>query len=173
MPHGAVVDSALILLRISLGTVFLAHGCNHIVGGGKISGTAQWFEGLGMRPGILHAWTASVTEVGSGLLLVLGFLTPLACAGVIGTMTVALVTAHLRNGFFIFRPGQGYEYTLTLIVMALALAGMGSGRWSLDHAFGWFGTSSWSGPVIAAIAGLGGSAVLLSMFWRPVKNENP
>jgi putative oxidoreductase len=42
-----------------------------------------------MRPGVLHAWTASLTELGAGALLTLGLGTPLACAGVIGTMAVA------------------------------------------------------------------------------------
>src|SRR3954466_811696 len=93
-------DLALLVLRIGLGTVFVAHGYNHIFGGGKIAGTAGWFESLGMRPGILHAWMASLVELGSGVLLFAGFLTPLACAGIVGTMLVALVTNHLKNGFF-------------------------------------------------------------------------
>ena len=42
-------------------------------------------------------------------MLILGFLQPLAAAGVIGVMLVALITNHLKNGFFIFRPGEGYE----------------------------------------------------------------
>jgi hypothetical protein len=40
------VDTALLITRIVLGAVFLAHGINHIIGGGKIAGTARWFEGL-------------------------------------------------------------------------------------------------------------------------------
>ena len=72
-----------------------------------------------MKPGPLHAWLASITEVGAGAMLVLGLLTPLACAGVLGVMLVALITNHWKNGFFIFRPGEGYEYVLTLIVVSL------------------------------------------------------
>ena len=68
------VNTALLITRIVLGAVFLAHGINHIIGGGKIAGTGRWFEGLGMRPGIVHAWFASITEVGAGALLVLGLL---------------------------------------------------------------------------------------------------
>jgi uncharacterized membrane protein YphA (DoxX/SURF4 family) len=98
---------ALLVFRIALGVVFLAHGWNHVFGGGKIAGTGRWFESLGMRPGWLHAWTASLTELGAGALLVAGLAMPLACAGVIGTMTVAWITNHRRNGFFIFRPGEG------------------------------------------------------------------
>ena len=61
-------------------------------------------------------------------MLIVGFLTPLAAAGVVGVMTVALITNHLKNGFFIFRPGEGYEYVLNLAVAALALGALGPGR---------------------------------------------
>ena len=39
---------ALLGFRIALGAVFLAHGWNHVFGGGKIAGTGRWFERLGM-----------------------------------------------------------------------------------------------------------------------------
>ena len=70
------------MLRIVVGIVFIAHGYNHIFGGGKIEGTGRWFDSLGMKPGSLHAWIASLTELGAGALLILGLLTPLAGAGV-------------------------------------------------------------------------------------------
>jgi putative oxidoreductase len=151
-----------------LGAVFLAHGINHIFGGGKIAGTSRWFEGLGMRPGRLHAWTASLTEIGAGGLLVLGLLTPVAAAGVIGVMLVAWVTNHLRNGFFIFRPGEGYEYVMTLTVVGLAVAVLGPGGWSLDHAAGIDSQlSGWNGLAIGGGAGAAGALGLLAGFWRP------
>src|SRR6267378_405122 len=134
MPDAAAVNLSLLLLRVVLGIVFLAHGINHVFRGGRIPGTARWFESLGMKPGILHAWLASLTEIGSGALLVVGFLTPLAGAGVVGVMVVAWVTNHLKNGFFIFRPGEGYEYVMTLTLCGIALAGTGAGRISIDHA---------------------------------------
>jgi putative oxidoreductase len=167
MSDATAVDLSLFVLRLSLGVVFLAHGWNHVFGGGKIAGTARWFEGLGMKPGHLHAWTASVTEMSCGVLLLLGFLTPLSCAAAIGTMTVALITAHLRNGFFIFRPGEGFEYVLTLILVSLALAGTGAGGWSIDDAIGWFDLPGWRGLTIAVTIGFGGAAMLLAIFWRP------
>src|SRR2546425_4510822 len=104
MPDATAVNLSLLVLRVVLGVVFLAHGLNHVFGGGRIPGTARWFESLGMRPGVLHAWLASLTEIGAGALLVVGFLTPLAAAGTVGVMLVAWITNHLRNGFFIFRP---------------------------------------------------------------------
>ncbi len=73
MPHvilgdlsASSVNMALLILRVVIGAVFLAHGINHIYGGGKIEGTGRWFDSLGMRPGILHAWTASLTKLAQG-----------------------------------------------------------------------------------------------------------
>lgn len=164
---GSSIAFALLVVRIALGIVFLAHGWNHIFGGGRIAGTARWFESLGMRPGRLHAWSASLTELGAGGLLLLGLATPFACAGVIGTMSVAWFTNHRKNGFFIFRPGEGYEYVLTLTLVAFGLSGLGSGPWSLDHALRWFEPPGWWGLGIAAVAGVGGAAALLAACWRP------
>lgn len=157
----------LLLLRVGVGVVMLAHGYNHIFGGGKIAGTGRWFESLGMRPGLLHAWTASATEVGAGVLLILGLLTPFAGAAVVGVMVVAWVTNHRTNGFFIFRPGEGYEYVMTLTACGLLLVGTGGGHWSLDNVLDIFAPPGWLASGLAAAAGLGGAAVLLGVFWRP------
>ena len=164
------IDLGLLLFRLALGTVMLAHGWNHVFGGGKITGTARWFESLGMRPGWLHAWTASLTELGAGVLLVLGLLTPLAGAAVVGVLTVAWVTNHRKNGFFIFRPGEGYEYVMTLVACGLLLCATGGGRLSLDHALGVLDPPGWPAAVLCAAAGLGGAAGLLTVFWRPARD---
>lgn len=164
-------DLAMLVLRLNVGVVFLAHGINHVFAGGRIAATARWFESLGMRPGVLHAWTASLTEIGSGVLLVLGLVTPLAAAGVLGTMVVAWITNHARNGFFIFRPGEGYEYVMTLTFCGLALGGLGAGAWSVDHALGWFQPGGWAGLTVAGAGGAGGAALLLAACWRPVRQS--
>jgi putative oxidoreductase len=162
------INLALLVFRMAVGAVMLAHGLNHIYGGGKIAGTARWFESLGMRPGIVHAWLASLTEVAGGIALILGLLTPLGGAAVIGVMLVAWVTNHRGNGFFIFRPGEGWEYVMTLTFCGLALAVLGPGEWSLDEAIGWrddlIGTT---GLLIAVLAGGGGAGLLLATAWRP------
>jgi len=165
---GGSVDLALAVLRVTLGAVFVAHGVNHIAGGGKIAGTARWFEGLGMRPGLFHAWMASLTEIGAGALLLVGLITPVAAAGVVGVMLVAWVTNHARNGFFIFRPGEGYEYVMTLTVVGLVVATLGPGSWSLDHVAGIEAElAGWHGLAIGGGAGVAGAAALLAGFWRP------
>ena len=168
MSDSDALNLGLLVFRIAVAIVFLAHGIRHIFGGGKIAGTAGWFESLGMRPGIVHAWFASITEIAAGVLLILGLLTPLAAAGVTGTMAVAWITNHLKNGFFIFRPGEGYEYVLVLIAAAACIGAIGGGQVSLDNAFGI--ADDLDGPIGAAIAVLGGgagAALTLALFWRP------
>jgi putative oxidoreductase len=178
LPLGSLTQSsadlALLILRLTLGGVFLAHGINHVFGGGKIAGTGRWFESLGMKPGFLHAWTASLTEIGAGALLVLGLLTPFGGAGVVGVMLVALITNHMKNGFFIFRPGEGWEYVATLTLMGFVVAILGPGNWSIDgHVGALQNLWGWPGFFIALGAGGGGAALLLLTFWRPGKPDQP
>lgn len=165
-------DVGLLLIRLVIGGTLIMHGWNHWLGGGKIPGTARWFDGLGLRPGIVHAWASVVTELGAGALLLLGLLTPLACAGAIGPMAVAGIAAHRRNGFFVFR--DGFEYVLMIAVVSTALAAMGPGKASLDHAAG-INFAGTAGVLTALIAGLGGAALLLATSWRPatVKKAEP
>ena len=165
-------DIAALVLRIAVGGTIMAHGWNHAFGGGKLPGTARWFESIGIRPGRVHALMATVTELGAGALLILGFLTPLAAGGVVGTMLVALVANHLRNGFFIFRPGEGYEYVLMISLVCVALGALGGGRASLDHAIG-LHVPGWAGLLIAAGAGSAGAALVLVTSWRPEKTSAP
>jgi putative oxidoreductase len=160
------INIALLLLRVTVGVTILLHGYNHVWGGGKIEGTARWFQSLGMKPGLFHAWLASVTELVCGFLLVVGFLTPLAAAGVVGVMVVAFVTNHRPNGFFIFRPGEGYEYVLNLAVAATALAGLGAGRWSVDAQLE-VDLAGLKGLLIVLVFGIGGAAALLAVAWAP------
>jgi putative oxidoreductase len=168
MTDATAIDLALLVFRVAIGAVMLAHGINHVWGGGKISGTTKWFESMGMRPAPVHAWLASLTEIGCGALLIAGLLTPFGAAGVVGVMAVAWMINHRGNGFFIFRPGEGWEYVMTLLVTGIALGALGPGRWSLDHALGirddLTGTP---GLLIAAIGGLGGAALVLGFGWRP------
>src|SRR5206468_10221079 len=135
----------------------LAHGYNHVWGGGKLPGTARWFGSIGFRHSQFQALMASVTELAVGPMLLLGLLTPLACAGVVGVMLVALIANHLKNGFFIFRPGEGYEYVLMVACVAVALGALGAGRVSLDHAIG-FHLGAWWGAAVALLAGAAGAA---------------
>src|SRR4051794_21289365 len=126
-----VVDIGALLLRLVVGLTMVAHGYNHLWGGGGLEGTARWFGSLGLRPPRLHAVLSGAGEIAAGSALVLGLLTPLAAAFVVGTMVVAGVTAHHRNGFFVFR--EGYEYVLVLGVVSAVVALLGPGALSVDR----------------------------------------
>jgi putative oxidoreductase len=161
--------AVLLLVRVVVGLIMIMHGLNHWRGGGRIEGTARWFTGLGLRQGVLQAWASVFTEVGAGVLLVLGLLTPLACAAVISVMLVAGLLAHRPNGFFVFK--DGYEYVLTLAVVALALAVLGPGRWSVDHAAG-TDVTGWTGGGIALGVAVVATGGLLGTFWRPERKAD-
>jgi putative oxidoreductase len=162
------VNLALLLFRCGLGAVMIAHGYNHIYGGGKIAGTAGWFGSMGMRPPLVQAWLASLTELGAGALLVLGLLTPFGGAGIVGVMVVAWAINHRGNGFFIFRPGEGWEYVMTLAICGVVVGTVGPGEWSLDDAFGILDdVAGITGLLISAVAGGLGAALLLATCWRP------
>jgi putative oxidoreductase len=162
---------ALLLLRVVVALMIMAHGYNHIWGGGKIQGTGRWFASMGMKPGILHAWLASVTELTCGVLLLFGLLTPVAAGGVLGVMLVAWVTAHRKNGFFIFKPGQGWEYVAFISFVCIAIGTLGPGEWSLDDALE-ITYDEWWGLVATLITGVGGAATLLAVFYRPEREAS-
>jgi putative oxidoreductase len=156
----------LLSLRVVFGVFLAYHGYNKFFGGGRLAGTASWFASIGFRAARWQALMAASTEVGAGVLLAAGLLTPLAAAGVIGVMLVAIVSSHWNVGFFIFKPGGGWEYCASIAVVAAVLALMGPGRWSLDHAAGlhW---SGWTGGIIGVALGVGGAAVQLVSSYRP------
>jgi putative oxidoreductase len=168
--NGYAYDTALLILRVCLGLTMAAHGYNKFFGGGRIPGTAGWFESIGMKPGMLHARIAATTEMAAGLGLAVGLLTPVPAAGFVALMLVAAWTVHRPNGFFIVK--EGWEYNLILAVSAVALAGLGAGRFSLDYAL-FSGTGlfdllhGWWGLLIAAGLGLAGGIGQLVIFWRP------
>ncbi len=82
-------------------------------------------------------------------------------------MLVAWITNHLRNGFFIFRPGEGYEYVLILTFCGLMFGATGGGKWSADHAVGIFDPPGWITVVVCYALGIGGALLLLLACWRP------
>ena len=160
------LDLGLLVLRIIFGVFLAYHGYNKVFGAGGLKGTARWFGSIGMKWPRWQARIAAATEVGAGLMLAAGLITPLAAAGMIGIMVVAIVVEHWKVGFFVFKPNQGWEYCASIAVVALVVGMIGPGRWSLDHAAGieWTG---WTGALIAAAAGIGGAVAQLAISYRP------
>jgi putative oxidoreductase len=132
-----VADLGLLVLRLTLGWVFLAHGAQKAFGafGGPGFENASGFIGsMGFRPA--RCWTALAVggELAAGALLVLGLWLPVAAFLVLATMAVAIVKVHAPKGFFV--QNGGFEYNLVLIIAALALTAVGPGTFSLDHLIG-------------------------------------
>jgi putative oxidoreductase len=162
------LDLVLLAVRIAAGVTLALHGYQKFFMGGRIPGTARWFESLGMRPGRLHALTAACTEIACGLGFAVGLLTPLTAAGFVGLMFVAYYT-H-RGAFFVFK--DGWEYNLILALLAVLIATIGPGRWSLDHALDLTDDLSGTTGLLISLIGLVAAIALLAVFWKePVKEE--
>ncbi len=159
-------DVGLLILRLVLGVTLAAHGFNKFFGGGRIPGTARWFESIGMKPGTFHATVAATTEMSAGLGLAAGLLTPIPAAGFVSLMLVAAWTVHRHNGFFIVK--EGWEYNLVLALSAVAVATIGPGRLSLDWLiFGHNWLDGWTGLLLSVGLGLAGAIGQLLIFYRP------
>ena len=159
-------DVGLLILRLVLGVTLALHGFNKFFGGGRIPGTARWFESIGMKPGKFHATIAATTEVSAGLGLAAGLLTPIPAAGFVSLMLVAAWTVHRPNGFFIVK--EGWEYNLVLAVSAVAVATIGPGKLSLDWLIfrkNWL--DGWPGLLLSVVLGLAGAIGQLLIFYRP------
>jgi putative oxidoreductase len=163
------IDLALLVVRVCFGLGLAAHGYNKVFGGGGLAGTAGWFGSIGMKWPKWQARLAAGTELGAGLLMALGLATPFAAAGFIGLMLVAIVVSHRQNGFFVFKPGQGWEYCASIAVVAWAIGTIGAGKYSIDH---WIDkdVSGWTGALIAGVLGVGGGLLQLAVSYRPPKS---
>ncbi|MEU9294917.1 DoxX family protein [Streptomyces sp. NPDC048266] len=160
------MDTGLLLLRLLMGLLVAGHGVQKIsshLGGRGLDGGTEEFRADGFRGGALTALAAGGGQIGSGLLLAAGFLTPLAATGAIGVMTVAL-TVKRRHGLWV--QNDGYEYPLVLIGTAAALAATGPGAWSLDAALGLVPYPLWW-AALALVAGLGSGLLTRLVLHRP------
>jgi putative oxidoreductase len=158
------IDTAMLVLRVWMGIVMLAHGINHAR---TQEGTARWFEKVGFRSPELNARLSAGNEIAIGLALIAGLLTTIAAAGLVATMLVAFWAIHRFSGFFVFRrPNEGYEYVATMAVASLVLAILGPGAVSIDDVIGI--ADDLNGALGAAIIGLGllAGAGQLAVFWR-------
>ncbi|MCG0069036.1 DoxX family protein [Streptomyces tricolor] len=143
------MDAGLLVLRVVAGLLIAGHGVQKVsfrLGGHGLAGGTEEFRHDGFRGGRLTAVVAGASQIGAGLFLTAGLLTPLAAMAAIGVMTVA-GTVKWPKGLWV--QNDGYEYPLVLVVVSAALALTGPGRWSLDHGLG---ITPW--PVWVALAAI-------------------
>ena len=120
---------ALLIGRIMLGVVFIAHGWQKLAING-MDATVQGFTNLGIPAPTLAAYFTAIAELVGGGLLILGALLPLVGLALAGVMLGALYYVHSDGGFF-SREG-GYEYVLLLAVLSITIGFSGGGKWALD-----------------------------------------
>jgi putative oxidoreductase len=128
-----MMDLGLLIIRLVIGILFIGHGAQKLFGwfgGYGLKGTGGWFDSIGMKPGVTMALFAGLAELIGGILLAVGFLTPIAALIIAGTMLMAIVKVHGPNG--LWSTSNGYEYNLTLIAVAVGLALIGPGKYAVD-----------------------------------------
>jgi uncharacterized membrane protein YphA (DoxX/SURF4 family) len=118
-------DLALLLVRVGLALVFLAHGWEKISG---MEYTIQYFASLNLSP--VLAYLVAYTEFIGGLLMLVGFGTGWAGVALAATMVGSIVMVKLGKGFV-----GGYEFDLMLFLSAISISLAGAGDYTLKYLF--------------------------------------
>ena len=129
MNRPAVRDFALLVLRLVLGAVFVAHGYNHWFEMGMAE-TGRQFAALGVPQPQLSAYLTGTVELIGGAFLAVGLLTTITASLLALIVLAAGYFVHLDNGFFI--EAGGAEYVLVLAAALFIITVFGTGRVSLD-----------------------------------------
>jgi putative oxidoreductase len=164
----------LLILRVGLGAVFVAHGLQKLFGwwGGQgLNGFKSSLSDIGYQHADILTYCAAGGEIAAGVLLVLGLFTPLAAAGALAYLTNSILAGmsaqHHGKSFPFFLP-NGHEYEITLIVMAAAVILVGPGRYGFDAGRGW-ARRPFIGSFVALVVGIGAGIAL----WVLLNGANP
>ena len=122
-PYGALV------LRVSLGVMFIAHSLYLKLVVFTLPGTVKFFESLGLPGFSAHATIAA--EAIGGVLLIVGFQARAAALALVPVLLGA-TWVHWKNGWLFTNAGGGWEYPLFLAVAAVAVALTGPGAYALS-----------------------------------------
>jgi putative oxidoreductase len=157
----------LLLVRVVIGFLMAAHGAQKLFGwfgGYGLRKTGEAFGQIGFQPGSAFAAAASISEIGGGLLIALGFLGPIGPALMVSVMIVAAIAVHWKNGLL---AANGIELTLLYATVGFGLALTGFGQYSLDAWLGIAGRWSASLTWIILTAGVVGGFANLALRRRP------
>ena len=120
-------EYAATLLRITVGSMFLAHGLLKLLVF-TLPGTAGFFESVGF-PGAL-AYVVTFAEIGGGLMLIAGLYVRTVNLALIPVLLGALAV-HWSAGWVFSNANGGWEYPAFLIATSLASALLGPGKFAL------------------------------------------
>lgn len=152
-------DAAILFVRVILGALFIAHGTGKLFGWfnqSGLKGTTAFFKSVGYEPAHGLVIFDGIAETLAGVALVVGFLVPLAAAGIIGDMINA-AWVKSPKGFWI--SNGGYEYEFFLVITLLALSFAGTGMYAVDRNRNWFGGRV-GNVVVTVVLGLIGGGIL-------------
>lgn len=121
-------DVALLVGRVILGAVLVAHGWPKLTG---FKGTAGWMESIGLKPGALFAGVAVLLEFFGGLMLIFGLFTQCVAALVVLGFIFIIAKVTFKKGLV-----GGYELDLLILGLAAVLWAVGGGAKSLDALLG-------------------------------------
>ena len=122
-------DWGVLLLRLSLGIMFLAHSIVLKLFTYGLGGTAQFFSGVGLPAWLAYAVFAA--EAVGGVLVVLGIQSRWVALALAPILLGALFSVHLANGWVFTSPNGGWEYPAYLFVLCIAQALFGDGPYAL------------------------------------------
>lgn len=152
-------DAAILFLRVIVGVLMVAHGTGKLFGWfhqDGLKGTESFFKAMGYEPAHAFVIADGIGEVVVGVLLVVGFLVPLAAAYLIGELVNA-AWVKSPKGFWVSH--GGYEYEVILMIMVIGITIAGAGAYAMDRNRNWFGGRV-GGVVVAVVLGLIGAGVL-------------
>lgn len=129
MPRERFAPSAVALLRITLGAMYLAHSVILKLFTFGLSGTAAYFVSIGLPSWLAYATFAA--EAIGGAMLVLGIQARWVALALTPALLGAIIWAHAANGWVFTAPGGGWEYPAYLIVLSLAQFALGDGSYAL------------------------------------------
>lgn len=127
------IDLGLLILRVVVGLIFAAHGAQKAFGCWNGPGFTRWtgvMDKTGMRPAPFWAAVSTLAELGGGVALALGFLSPFAAAALLAQGLVIVLRAHWAAGFW--SANRGFEFPLSLLGGSTAILFAGPGTWALD-----------------------------------------
>ncbi|MTT30931.1 DoxX family membrane protein [Terrilactibacillus sp. BCM23-1] len=126
-------DIGLLLIRLVIGLTFVGHGAQKLFGwfgGPGLTGTGEWLESIGIKPGgKIWAIVAGTFELVGGILFLIGFWIPVGASLIGLIMLDAILTVHGPNGFWAVN--NGFEYNLVLIAIVVGIAFTGPGGYVL------------------------------------------